>query len=287
MINDVHAHPFSRRQPKPGESAAKAGAEFVDKSDELVADMDRNGVAMAAALYGRCSNAEIQAVVRKHPKRFVAFCGWWHPDDRKTSPAETIEKCLKAPEFKGVGEVHLDIFEKHGTPEPHPEMDMARLREVMDVVSHFKAPILICTGFFHTAPGGEARPLAWKDPFVVDRIALDYPDTPIIIGHSGGLYPPFNDHALLVAYSHENIFLDTSKTTSATIEKAVTQIGASRLVFGSDWTGGKVLTHGPTASRECHLYSRNVRVVQEARIPERDKDLILYENLKQLLRLPL
>lgn len=287
MITDVHVYPFTRRPPNKGESAAKAGTEFVDRSEALLQDMDAHGVAMAAALYGRRSNAQIQAVVRKNPKRFVAFCGWWHPDDTRVSPAETVEKCLRQPEFKGVGEVHLDIFEKEGASKILPELDMNKVRAVMDVVSHYKAPMLICTEFFHTSPGGEAVPLMWKNPLVIDRIALDYPDTPIIIGHSGGLYPSFSDNALLVAYSHENIYLDTSKTTPGTIEKAVSHIGASRLLFGSDWTGGKVLSHGPTSSRECHLHSRNIKVIEEARISDKDREMILFENLKQLLNLPI
>ncbi|MFC1982340.1 amidohydrolase family protein [Chloroflexota bacterium] len=284
LILDVHVHPF-RRWPSFDGEVTKAGSELIDQSELLIHEMDAHGVGMAVALYGGCSNEQLQAMVRKYPKRLIAFCGWWHPTDCESSAAETIQKWLREPEFKGVGEVPIYKFGVRGKTGVLPELDMNEVRNVMDVVSEKNVPIHFCTGFYYTPPGFEPIPLLWKNPMLIDTIAMEYHDTPIIIGHCGGLYPPYNENALLLAYAYDNLYLDTSKAPTHVIEKAVSDIGASRLLFGTDWNGGKPLPFGPRSQSECHLYRRNLRVIEEARISDNDKDLILFENLKQLLHL--
>lgn len=285
MIADVHVHPFRRWSPFDGESATKAVGELVDQSELLIHEMDIHGVGIAVALDGRCSNEQLQAVVRKYPKRLVAFCGWGHSTDRNSSAAETIQKWLREPEFKGVGEVPLYKFAVRGKGGWLPELDTNGVRNVMDVVSENRVPILFCTGFYPTPPGEEPVPLMCRNPMLIDMIAMEYRDTPIIIGHAGGLYPPYNENALLLAYAYDNLYLDTSKAPTHMLEKAVADIGASRLLFGSDWNGGKPLPYGPRSHSECHLYRRNLKVIEEARISDKDKDMILFENLEKLLHL--
>jgi predicted TIM-barrel fold metal-dependent hydrolase len=286
MIIDAHAHictPVIRAEET--DSYKKKNP---DNSQKLIEHMDANGISMALLhqAHSREETEIIQSAVKKYPDRFMAFCSW----GSKTAitgreAAEIIEKALKEPQFKGVGEILLYSLRGAKGIESTVQDVMREMRVVMDVVAAHKVPILFHTGFSGVHSGKSATPIMWKDPIYLDELASAYRETPIIIGHSGGHYPPYDQNALVVAYSHDNVYLDTSKSRSDVIEKAVWEIGSSRILFGSDWNTGQPLPLGPRSERPSHLYDWNLRVVQEAKISDEDKEKIFHKNIKSLLGL--
>ena len=286
MIIDAHAHAQQMTITRDEVDWWKKEAQ--DYSNKLLEHMDAHGVGTAVLLvsHARNENDMIQAEVQKHPKRFVGCCGW---GIQKTTTgreaAEVIQKWLKEPEFKGVGEALLYSLRGAKGLETTVQEVMREMRIVMDVVAAHKVPILFHTGFSGAHSGKSATPVMWKDPIYLDELASGYPETPIIIGHSGGMYPPYDQNALIVAYNHENVYLETSKSRTDVIEQAVKEIGSSRILFGSDWTTGELLPLGPMGERPAHLYDRNIRVVQEAKISDEDKERIFYKNTTSLFNI--
>ena len=77
------------------------------------------------------------------------------------------------------------------------------------------------------------------DPFCAPKLfvgmAQEYPDVPIIFGHSGGVPAGFPD-AIALARRYPNLYLDTcgSYITGLWVKRMVEVVGAERVVFGSD-----------------------------------------------------
>ena len=281
MIIDGHAHGFvaeNTDEPfwweKPPQNRIK----------DLLRDMDAHGVRMAALLQAHfCPNELSQKAVKDYPGRFIAFCGWGK-DKTGREAAEEVETWLREPEFKGVGEAVLRRLQVKGKGESFRGL-IREWKPVMDVVSAKNVPILFHTGYSGAHSGRGATPLKLKDPIYLDDLIVDYQGTPIIIGHSGGLYPPYDQNAILLAFNYTNVYLDLSKSRTDVIERVVREIGPSKLLFGSDWVSGEETTYGPKNERTTHLYDRNIKIVEEARISDEDKEKIFYKNIQSLLKL--
>jgi predicted TIM-barrel fold metal-dependent hydrolase len=284
-IMDAHAHAFVGKAAPAALGIPYSQMEIVDRTEVLLREMDAHGVEKAILLHSYIPDetALIQAAVRKYPDRFVGFFMLRRSGVTGQGAAEYAEKWLGEPEFKGVGECIVDLFRGQGCSSI-PEA-LNELRMLMDVLRAKKVPILFHTGFSGTNTGRFVKSLAWRDPLVLDEIAGEYWDVPIIIGHTGGHYPPYDANALMMAYQHENIYLETSKSRTDVIEKAVSEIGSSRILFGTDWVREAAHSVGPLGERPTHLYDWNIRMVEGARISDEDKERIFYGNMKSLLGL--
>ncbi len=281
---DMHAHAFVGRAAAAVLNVPHEEMELVDRTETLIHEMDTHG-AEKAVLHQSHTPGEtqlIQAAVRKHPDRFIGFCRWAAGMSGEQAAAH-IEKWLSEPEFVGVGEALVRNFFVKGKIETIPDA-LKELRAPMDVIRAKNVPILFHTGYSGSHVGRFAGPLAWKDPMLLDEIALEYYEVPIIIGHTGGHYPPYDTHALMMAYQHENVLLDTSKSRTDVVEKAVKEIGADRVLFGTDWVREGPHPTGAITERPSHLYEFNLKVVEEARISDEDKEKIFWKNAKALLK---
>jgi len=90
----------------------------------------------------------------------------------------------------------------------------------------------------------------------------------------------FFESAMMLARRRSNVYLTTSNTRREFVERAVEEIGAERLIFGSDWS----MQHGIVAEKKgFDVYAKNLDVVRLAKIDEAEKRLILGENLASLL----
>lgn len=285
-IVDVHTHGFVSKAAPAALGVPYAEMEVVDRTEILLGEMDAHGVEKAILLdtYVPGGTARVQAAVRKHPDRFIGFFMLRKQGITGREAAEYAEKWFAEPEFRGMGECLVDLFRVKGTTETIPQA-LNELKLMMDVVRAKKAPILFHTGFSGTNRGKHVKSLAWRDPLVLDEIASEYWDVPIIIGHTGGHYPPYDMNALMMAYQHDNVYLDTSKSRTDVIEKAVSEIGASRILFGTDWVREGPHSVGPKGEWEAHLYDWNIKMVEAAKISEEDKEKIFYKNMKSLLSL--
>ncbi|MBA7632653.1 hypothetical protein ES703_40205 [subsurface metagenome] len=80
------------------------------------------------------------------------------------------------------------------------------------------------------------------------------------------------EQARLVAKRNSNIFLDTVSVLTYDIRWAVQEVGADKVIMGSDWPTGSTVVH--------------IKGVTEAVSSENDRDLILGGNIARILGLP-
>ncbi len=104
-------------------------------------------------------------------------------------------------------------------------------------------------------------------PMELARMSQRHPHAKLICGHSGGDWE--QGIRAIRAQQHVAIGIGGSDPTAGFVEMAVREIGAERIIYGSD-IGGRSL-------------SSQLAKVQGADIPERAKRLILGENLKRWL----
>lgn len=150
----------------------------------------------------------------------------------------------------------------------HPQQHMYEIRDRGDEVFAFAAEreALVLTHSGH--PG------SFPEDFVpfVNR----YPKTTLILAHLGNSTdenPNHQVHALKRA-QHGNVYIDTSSKmsmNSGLIEWAVAEVGADRLLFGTDT---------PLYFTPCQKAR-----IEYAEIDEAAKKAILYENAQRLLKL--
>jgi predicted TIM-barrel fold metal-dependent hydrolase len=138
-------------------------------------------------------------------------------------------------------------------------------REIMDKARELKIPVLAHCGMGYA-------------PIQYEGVAQSYPDVTLILAHLGfdqswGNMFSYPQQANSLARKYKNVYLDTSAATwiSYTLEHAVAEVGADKLIFGSD---------GPWFSPAIML-----ACLRELELPERDMQKILYENIAGILKL--
>jgi len=106
-----------------------------------------------------------------------------------------------------------------------------------------------------------------SSPLDLAELAARHPDTPLICGHTGGDW----EQGIRAVRPHKNVFIDTagSDPTAGLVEMAVRELGADRILYGSD-CGGR-------------SFASQIAKVTSADIPEADRKKILGGNLRKLL----
>jgi predicted TIM-barrel fold metal-dependent hydrolase len=116
--------------------------------------------------------------------------------------------------------------------------------------------------------GGKGNDVGTSTPAELAELAARHPTVKFVCAHAGGEW----EQGLRAVRGSPNILVETSgfDPTAGFIEMAVRELGAERIVFGS---------HFPSRSLGTE-YSK----VFHAQISEREKKLIMGENLRNLLR---
>ncbi len=94
---------------------------------------------------------------------------------------------------------------------------------VLDAAAELRIPVLIHTG---------DPPFAI--PALMEPLATDHPNTTVILAHLGTQKGGYADDAINVARHCDNVLLETGWGHQPRVAEAVQEIGAARLVFGSD-----------------------------------------------------
>ncbi len=104
-------------------------------------------------------------------------------------------------------------------------------------------------------------------PSELSELAARHPETPIICGHTGGDW----EHGIRAVRANKNVSIGIagSDPTNGFVEMAVRELGAERIIYGSD-AGGR-------------SFASQLAKVHGARISEPDKQLIFSGNLKRML----
>lgn len=251
-VIDAHVHPISFlfQDDLSNDCVTKY------KSVETILKcMDRHGIDQAVGMISQnmsdlpLENDLSVKLAKEMPERFPAvLVGFsqikdetWRFDGNKV--AEELDRYLSIPEVKGMGEMSLGAIGGFGE---WSEV-WSELRPVFEVLSAHHALTLFHTGPTpvrrNSVPGNRriaGRALYWANPIFLDDIASEYPEVPIIIGHSGVqgyfFYGSYADIALMVAARHENVYLETSSAPYEVLEKAVMDpcLGGEKLIFGTD-----------------------------------------------------
>ncbi len=292
MPNDIHCHFFSSRflellSPDSG------GADEIsfrlqwdppgtatELGDRWIAELDRHGIGRAALIASIPGDAaSVAEAVAHHPHRFVGF--FMHNPLGLDSEA-ALDRAF--------GELHMRAVclfpAMHGYRPDDPCVET-----VFRAASEHGAAVFVHCGVLTVGVrrklGLPSRfDLRLGDPLAVSRMALGFPQVPVIIPHFGA---GFFREALMAADQCPTIHLDTSSSNSWTkfhggltldrvFRTALGVAGASRLLFGTDssffprgWQKG--------------IYEDQQRIVSSLGFSDGDKAAIFAGNFDRLFPL--
>ena len=251
VVIDAHTHFGDKGKASPPNTAR-----------DLVAVMDGFGIdAMvttppySAISYERdyeAANAFVADAMRQYPHRIFGLARV-NPHFREIEVAR-VDKWLAAG-FWGI--------KFHPRNEAMAANDPVLVFPIMEVAAKHRKAVL-----FHT---GEPDTYGFAQPTLCGDVADMFPGLPVVIGHMG---KRLFDDAILIAKWFDNVVLETSFRSPHDIEKAVRTVGPERVVYGSDFYMG-----GPFGP------DLEMMKVKLASIPQREKEMVLGDNINRILRL--
>jgi uncharacterized protein len=186
--------------------------------EALVAAMDRTRIDVALAM----PQPGVEDPVTEHDRIAEAASRWPGrifgialPDLRGRADAywREAERCVKQ-----LGFVALKFHTAgHAVS---PASDLGRLP--FEVASALEVPLMIHTGF----------QLPSALPSLAGARANAFPNLRVVLAHAG--MAPFWYEAVEVARANPNIYLETSWVPVYALQRMVTELGAERVLFGSD-----------------------------------------------------
>jgi predicted TIM-barrel fold metal-dependent hydrolase len=226
----------------------------------LVEYADRMGIARLCVYMGmefsqnplpekmRLENDQVLRAIRPFPDRAFGFV-YLNPHHVQASLDE-LNRCVRDGPMVGV---KLWVAKRCNAPELDPILERA---------TELKAVV-----FQHTWLKATGNLTGESTPFDLVELASRHPMATLICGHSGGDW----ERGLRVIRRHMNVYADLAggDPTAEITEMAVRELGAERIIYGSDVPG--------------RSFASQLAKVLGADIPESAKQLILGENLKRLL----
>jgi hypothetical protein len=253
-IIDVHTHPILRDDGRARRGAA-----------ELLARAKAHGIVHVVALgdvlaFGRSPTAEqlrkinddTAWLVREFAGFVTGFCHL-NPTLGERAVRAEIARCLE----RGLRGLKLEIANNAGDACMRPLMEEAE-RHGLVVLQHAWSMTKIRQRRFHT------------DPEDVATLARRFPRVRIIMAHLTGC----GVRGVLAVKDCPNVWVDTSGAApeAGIVEYAVAQLGAERVLYGSDVP---IRDFGTAIAR-----------VSSAQISAAARRRLLYDNARELLRLP-
>jgi uncharacterized protein len=248
-IWDLHSHLTNRSYPTPKERMA-----------QLVRYADRMGIERLVLSLGvplvenptpdqlRDTNNQVLEVLRQWPKRAVGLV-YLNPNYPAFS-LEEFDRCVRDGPMVGI---KLWVAKRCDTPDLDPLMD--------------RAASLGAIVFQHTWLKAGGNLPGESTPFDVAALAGRHPHTCIICGHTGGDW----ERGIRVIRGLPNVPIGIagSDPTAGFTEMAVRELGAERVLYGSDAPG--------------RSFASQLSKVLGAEIPIEAKRLIAGGNLRRLL----
>lgn len=251
---DIHTHPFYRDDARGYAGAA-----------ELLRRARSHGIEHVVALgdvlaFGRSPDArqirrindETARLMREHAGYLTGFC-YLNPTLGEKAVRAEVDRCAS----KGFKGLKLEIANNARDACMRPVMEAARAHGLI-VLQHAWSMTKIRQRSFHT------------DPEDVALLARRFPDVRIIMAHLTG----DGVRGVLAVKDCANVVVDTSGAPpeAGIVEFAVEQLGDTRIVYGSD-----------VPIRD---FAVALARVTGSRLTAKQQQRILYENARELLRLP-
>ncbi len=249
MIWDVHCH-----------LSGVTGRTPEERLGELLVFADRMGIERICLFMGmqwsydpapadmRKQNDEVLAAIKRYPNRAFGFV-YLNPNHLQESLDE-FDRCVRDGPMVGV---KLWVARHCNTPELDPIVERA---------TAMQAPVLQHT---YMKIGGNLP--GESTPMELAELARRHPTAPLICGHTGSDW----ETGIRAVKDCKNVCVELSGSdpTAGITEMAVRELGAERVLFGSD-AGGR-------------SFASQLGKVVGAEIPESARRLILGENLKRML----
>jgi uncharacterized protein len=209
VIDDhVHVHEWSFHEGDP---------EY--EVDYVVKLMDEWGIDLSIimdslayiGLDQKSSNNHTRDAVERYPKRLIGFANI-KPPQGLAACRDEISRTIGDWGFRGI-KLHpqVDRYPANHRELVHPIVELAMRHDV---------PI-----WFHTGHAPNATPT------LIGNLARDFPTAKLIIGHMGS--GMFYD-TMCVARRYPNVYVDVSLQGGHSFATACREVGADRLLFGSD-----------------------------------------------------
>lgn len=196
-------------------------------------------------------------LVRKWPEILIGFC-FLNPRHRTKFIFAEMERCLVRERLKGLGEIEIAVNARDKRMDP-----IMKKAEELDVV-------VLQHSWDTSVIGRKMKGGGYQsDPSDIADLASRFPKTKIIMAHLTAA----GYRGILDVQPFPNVYVDTSGSQpfSEIIEYAVKELGAERILFGSDVPGRD--------------FSAQLARIYDARISSKEKKLILGLNAKKLLKL--
>lgn len=215
VVVDGHVHVGKQR---PYQTAAVGPAAYT--AEMLVPEMDRNGVDVAVT-FPRAEpntdyhepNSYLLDAAERHPGRIAVYA--------RINPYYGRRSLEQIDEYTARGAVGIKL---------HPFKDFGATAVNSDMVRPLIEQAGVCglVVLFHS--GG-----VWNgSPTLIGDLAWEYPGVNFILGHSGG---ELVEDAIVIAkrLPQRNYYFDTAGVHNpGTVTRIAREIGADRLIYGSD-----------------------------------------------------
>jgi predicted TIM-barrel fold metal-dependent hydrolase len=244
MIVDAHCHAgHGDRMTAPWTTVAPLG-KYLKRA--RAAGIERTIVVPAFHTDYDAANAELAAIVARHPGRLIGFA-FVHPGRDAGNILRLVARAVRESGFRGI--------KVHGH-------DALPTRELCEVARKFRLPVLAdITGHAH----------------VIDMFAPEYPDVDFIIPHFGSFADDWRAQQQVVdkIVRYPNVYADTSGVRRFDyIVEAVQRGGIRKIIFGSDgpWLHPGVELHkirmlGLPRDKEALILSGNIMRLLRKRAP--------------------
>jgi predicted TIM-barrel fold metal-dependent hydrolase len=280
-VFDAHIHvaPFeqmkerARRVMMGGRNDLELLRSVRSSAHELLKAMDAQGIARAALINSAnpdvigitdAVNPWIARYVEGHRDRLVPV-GGIHPRHSR-DVAGDVKRLLD--------DYRLGAIKLHP---PHMELsanayrtDCPSLADVYRLAGEAKRPVLIHTGT-SIFPGARN---VYADPMACDDVAVDFPETTIVLCHAGR--PLWYETAFFLLRRHPNVLLDVSSIPPKKLLEVLPRIpeAADRVLWGTDWP-----------SKGVKSMSQNVEDFLTLPLSDSVKRKILFDNAAALFPL--
>ena len=249
MIIDAHVH-FPMGKIKTLDDIAKVVEKGVSLGVEKfwnLGDVLRNGPYPTREQIEAINDSTI-LTVKEFSDKILGFC-FLNPALETSFLKDEMERCLAIDGFIGVKlENAVNCRDE-------------RLDPILETVAEKNAILLHHAWYLAEKTQPDA-----SEPADIADLAARHPDATIIMAHLAGC----GVRGVQDIKQHANVLIDTSggQPVSGLVEYAVSELGADRVIYGSDIPGRD--------------FSAQIGRILGADIPQRDKELILYGNAIRL-----
>lgn len=189
------------------------GGQRRELADQLILDMDANGIDMAITFGLLDLNTTYQAEIQqRYPDRIVS-CAWIDPHR-----PNSVE------EFRhGVEKLGIKGLKLHGWWHQTSMADHAVLDAYMEICEEYHLPVIM-HGFGDNC---------FTTPYQIEEMAASHPGINFVMAHGGNNW--LGEEAIIAVGRTENLWMDTASMQSYWVQEAVKRVGAHKVCMGSDY----------------------------------------------------